>query len=878
MNDPAGLKPAGSFLFLSKFHPFKAIFATQKMIRKLATILTAVACICNLQAADTFVFFPSTRTQSEGAYRLSAGTIHVDDREYPGVKRAAGQLRQDMLAACGMELPVTVGSIQQSPTIKALIRDKKIDGNALKGKTEKYIIAVLPEDGQGNGSKSSIIIAGSDKRGTIYGIYELSRQLGVSPWAWWADMPVVKQDEVYVLPGSYTDGEPAVRYRGIFLNDEAPCLSGWVKEKFPDSECPSADPKLARGFNHHFYERVFELLQRLKANYMWPAMWSNAFYADDSLNSVLADEMGIMMGTSHHEPMARNHQEWARHRKENGVWDYATNQKVIDRFFREGIRRAKNNEDIITIGMRGDGDAAMGGKEGHDEDFVSNDEYYLRLYEKIFRNQRRIIREETGKSAEKRPQLWALYKEVQRYYDLGLTVPDDVIILLCDDNWGNIRRVPTTSHKGGYGMYYHVDYVGAPRCSKWANVTPSAHMWEQMQLCLQYGIDKLWILNVGDLKPMEYPIQLFLDMAWNPEAFSDPNSIQHHTNKFFHAIANAVGADTSAIEVLASKMGEMYTRYTNYNGRVTPEMLSAKTYNLQTGEWAQVVNEYKSLEAEALDLYRQLPDAAKDSYAQLLLYPIQSMANLYEMYYAQAVGNQEGVVKHFNRDKELTSFYHNINGGKWNHLMDQTHIGYTSWNSPMENIMPIVTEEQQQANNQKDGYTFTGPQGGYISIEAEHYHEAKANNDSRWLTIPNYGRTLSGVALWPYTATTEGASLSYRFQLPNDVKEVKVHVITNSTLPFLRREGHRYTVQLDGGEAKEVNYNGDLTEDNQWHMYDIVATRVIEKTVTLHPSADGLHTLTIHPIEPGMVLEKVVIDYGGYEPQHLFGTESAVLR
>ena len=847
------------------------------MKRFFSCVFISLFCIMSLHAADVFVSF----NKQSGNVSANAGHVQFDENEFAGVKRAANNLIQDMQAACGRELQVTVGSVEKSKTIQSLLKKKVIDPKALKGKTEKYIICV--QDG-------NIIIAGSDKRGTIYGIYELSRQLGVSPWAWWADMPVFQHDSIFLTPGQYTDGEPVVRYRGIFLNDEAPCLSGWVREKFPDSECPSANPQLAHGFNHHFYEKVFELLQRLKANYLWPAMWGNAFYADDPENSILADEMGIIMGTSHHEPMARNHQEWARHRRENGAWDYVTNQKVIDDFFREGIRRSKNNEDIITIGMRGDGDAAMGGKEGHDEDFQRRDDYYIKLYEKIFRNQRQIIKEETGKAPEKRVQMWALYKEVQRYYDLGLTVPEDVIIMLCDDNWGNIRRVPATldnagkvvrrPHAGGYGMYYHVDYVGAPRNTKWANVTPAAHLWEQMQLCYQYGIDKLWILNVGDLKPMEYPIQLFLDMAWDPTKFEDPASIQEHTQQFCNGI---FGYDEELLtkDATSKKVAEMLTRYTTFNGRVTPEMLTGRTYNVATGEWAQVRQEYEDLAVNANMIASMMKGSTGksnkclNSFLQLIWYPIMSMSNLYSMYYAQATGDQQTVDELFERDKQLTEAYHRINGGKWNHLMDQTHIGYRSWQEPRQNVCPKAFEAPLEASRDKN--VFVGDPG-YVSIEAEHYSNT-TQKEGQWLTIPNYGRTLSAVALWPYTASTEGAEISYRFRLPAGVSEVKVHVVTNSTLPFLRREGHRYAVSIDGAAPVEVNYNGDLTEDNQWHMYDVVATRVIDKVVNLSvpvAAQSGVHTLTIHPIEPGMVLEKVVIDYGGYQPQHLFGKESVL--
>ena len=386
-------------------------------------------------------------------------------------------------------------------------------------------------------------------------------------------------------------------------------------------------------------------------------------YADDPENSKTAHEMGIIMGTSHHEPMARNHQEWVRKRSEYGAWDYASNQQVIDRFFREGMERAADTEDLITIGMRGDGDTPMGGKEGEDDKYVPRDEENMRLMEKIFRNQRRIIKEVTGKAPEKRPQVWAIYKEVQRYYDMGLRVPDDVIMLLSDDNWGDVRRLPDAKerkHSGGWGMYYHVDYVGAPRNSKWLNVTPVQNMWEQLQLTYSYGVDKLWILNVGDLKPMEYPITLFMNMAWNPERYAAGNLLEY-TRAF---CAQQFG------EEQADEAMRILNLYCKYNGRVTPEMLDKDTYHLASGEWRQVADEYVKLEAEALRQYLILEAAYRDAYRQLILFPVQAMANLYEMYYAQAMNHKlyqennpqanewaDKVEKAFRRDAELCREY-----------------------------------------------------------------------------------------------------------------------------------------------------------------------------------------------------------------------------
>ena len=569
-----------------------------------------------VHAAEQFVVFQA----SPDAISLKDVSISFDPQEHSCVQRAVANLQQDFERVTGKSglsgisgksefsgqsgTSILIGTVGCNKQIdqwvkKGVLRD-------LKGKTEKYIIKTI--DGQ-------LVIAGSDKRGTVYGIYELSQQIGVSPWYYWADVPVVKHDTIYIKKGEYTDGEPAVRYRGLFLNDEAPCLTSWVKNTFGTDYG-----------DHRFYEKVFELILRLKGNFLWPAMWGWAFYADDPENSKVADEMGVIIGTSHHEPMARNHQEYARRRNEWGAWNYQTNKENLDRFFREGIERMKGTDDIVTIGMRGDGDEAMSAEAD------------TKLLENIIDNQRRIIKEVTGKPADRTTQVWALYKEVQDYYDAGLRVPDDVMILISDDNWGDIRRVPTASErsrKGGWGIYYHVDYVGAPRNTKWLNVTQTQQMFEQLSLAYDFGIERMWILNVGDLKPMEYPITLFMDMAWSPKDYT-VQTVTDHTRRFF---SSALG-DSSLFTLhssLAEEAASIYNRNCQYMARVTPEMLDARTYNVATGEWKQVADDYQRLELRALRLYDQVPAEARDFYRQLLLFPVQAMANLYDMYYAQAM-------------------------------------------------------------------------------------------------------------------------------------------------------------------------------------------------------------------------------------------------
>ena len=818
----------------------------QRLTQCLAIFLMSALLPLGSRAADAFITFQS----AQGTLQLRDVSISYADGEHSCVQIAAANLLRDFEQVTGVkpqrggnDARVVIGTVGSNPQIDQWVKQGLLKD--LKGKTEKYIIKTIGKQ---------LVIAGSDKRGTVYGIYELSRQIGVSPWYYWADVPVVKHPELYVKEGEYTDGEPAVRYRGLFLNDEAPCLTTWVKNTF--------------GTNyggHQFYEKVFELILRLKGNYLWPAMWGWAFYADDPENLKTADKMGVMMGTSHHEPMARNHQEYARDRKGWGAWNYSTNKENLDRFFREGIERMKGTDDIVTIGMRGDGDEAMG--NGTD----------TKLLENIIDNQRRIIKEVTKRPAKETPQIWALYKEVQDYYDAGLRVPDDVTVLLCDDNWGNVRRLPTAEEqkrKGGWGLYYHVDYVGAPRNTKWINVTPIQNMWEQLQLAYNGGIQKLWILNVGDLKPMEYPIQLFMDMAWNPNKYKVDNLLCH-TYEF---CAESFGEDQ------ACEASQILNLVSKYNGRITSEMLDASAYT--TDEFAQVVSEYQALEVRALRQFITLKPEARDAYRQIILFPVQAMGAVYEMYYAQAMNLKlaalgdpeancwaERCRQAFKRDSLLNLQYNKeIAGGKWDGMMIQKHISYRTWNDNFPaDVVPMLKKVETSAQ----GPTFS-PADGYISIEAEHTYSRENASQAQWTVIPFMGRTKSGIALMPYTQKTDAATLTYRFKA-DGAKTAKVHVVTKSTLDFLDKGGLVYDVAIDGGKPASINFNSNLNEkpENIYSVYyPTIALRVVEKEVEL-PIAEGdIHTLTIHPQDPGIVFEKIVIDLGGYQKQFLFGKES----
>ncbi len=822
-----------------------------------------------VKAADPFISFTKTENSVVLKERNSGLMLFSDSDSDKGILRAVANLQSDFQKVTGIQptlisqnsgangMLIIIGETGKSKTIDALIKAKKIDGTSIKGKNEKFIIQNISNPFPG--VSEAIVIAGSDKRGTIYGIYEMSQQIGFSPWYYWADVPVEKKENLYFKKGIYTDGEPAVEYRGIFLNDEEPSLGGWARATFG-------------GINSKFYEKVFELILRMKGNYIWPAMWGKAFYDDDVLNGPLANEMGIIMGTSHHEPMAQAQTDWHRYIKKNNlpnVWDYSKNEKVLQEFWKLGLERSKNWEKLVTVGMRGDGDEAMG--EGTN----------ISLLEKIVKDQRKIITDVTGKKAKKTPQVWALYKEVQDYYDKGMRVPDDVILLFCDDNWGNVRKLPDLSkplHKGGYGMYYHFDYVGGPRNSKWINISPIQRVWEQMNLSYEHKVDKVWVVNVGDLKPMEFPISFFLEMAWNPKQFNSKNLLEY-TEKWS---AQQFG------EKHAKEIAGMINLYSKYNRRVTPETLDWKTYSLQNyNEFETVLNDYRALALEALRLKEKIPAEYQDAYFQLVLYPIDACSNLYEMYYAVAKNKElaakkdveanvyaDKVKECFDRNAYLDNQYNNvIAGGKWQHMMDQMKIGYKAWFDGKENIMPEVTRVSESEVPKEKVFQ---EKNGYVSIEAENF--ARNNNSDRihWEVIPDFGKTKSGVTTFPqnaYPKPDENIYLEYDMNFESK-GEFEVQLLLAPTLNFNHNKGLRYEISFDGGTPQVVNFNGHYKgELGRWQSEHII------KSITKHQiSQPGKHTLRFRVLEPGIVLEKILINTGGLQPSYLGAPESEILH
>jgi hypothetical protein len=946
----------------------------------------------------------------KGRFPLSSSgksaPLCVSSKDYPGVLAILKNFQNDIESVSDARpeilvdsLPhseklVLVGTIGRSPLMDKLVQGRKLDVKGIAGQWEAFLIQAV--DRPFPGVDQALVIAGSDKRGTMYGMFDVSQRIGVSPWYWWADVPVKHHKNIFILRGRHTDGPPSVKYRGIFLNDEAPDLSNWIYAKFgtvPVSQNPPIPPNIAN-YGHQFYTKLFELILRLKGNYLWPAMWNNAFNEDDPENPRLADEYGIVMGTSHQEPMLRAQKEWDRRYLHSlGTWNYAKYPDTLQEFWRDGIRRNKEYESIITIGLRGANDTPMapGGPEAN-----------MALLEKIVGVQRDILAEEMNPDVTKVPQLWCLYKEVLDFYKAGMRVPDDVTLLWPDDNWGDVRRLPTAEERarsGGAGVYYHFDYHGGPRSYQWINANPIAKIWDQMSLAKKYGADRIWIVNVGHFKGYEFPLEYFMDLAWNAKRWTN-NNINEYTRLW---------AEREFGPKYAKQIADIISRYTKYNGRRKPELLSPTTYSLVNYQEAErVIADFKSIATKAEEINGKLPEAMRDAFFELVLFPAKACEIVNELYVAagknalyfkqgRASANDEAAKTNelFQADTSLMGYFNRtFKDGKWDHFMDQSHLGYTNWRDPPTNSlraihlseinvsdsaeMGVAVEGSESSwpdsaetiavlpgfdvfnrqthyvevfNRGKTPFNFRAQavepwirlsstegkvedqtriwvsidwskapknksQGavkvsgtgrnvtvrvdafnpatperkslhgfvegeGFVAIQAEHYTKKTDFGTNRWIKIEDYGHTASAMRTTAQvnapsaTPGKDSPCLEYQIYLFTTGK-VDVEGIFSATLNFMPDRGLRYAVSFDNETPEVVTLvPQDFSAQNgnrDWEESVEDNGRFSHTTHTI--ARPGNHTLKIWMVDPGVVLEKIVVDAGGVRPSYLGPPES----
>ena len=630
---------------------------------------------------------------------LKDAFFYQEDEAFSGVNKIAAKVMHDLEQVFGQKPlaskersslgknVVLYGTVDHSPILAELDDKKLIDLSEIKGKREVYLTQVVNQPFEG--VEKALVIVGSDKRGTIYGLFNLSERLGVSPLVNWSNIkPQQKESFSFANDFKYISKEPSVRYRGFFINDEWPAFGTWTNERFD-------------GFNAKVYEHVFELLLRLKGNYMWPAMWSARFNDDGPglANVELADELGVVMGASHHEPCLRYGEEYKYLRGEDSIygdaWNFISNREGITKFWEDGLKRTGKFDNLITVGMRGEADTTIMGEDSTLEDNIN-------LLRDVLQTQNKLIKENVNSNLSDVPRMLALYKEVEPFFygnenTKGLINSkelEDVILMFCDDNHGNLRTLPTEEmrdHSGGYGMYYHFDYHGGPVSYEWINSSYLPKIWEQMTMAYDFGVRDLWIVNVGDISTQEFPLSYFLDLAYDFDKWGTDgiNKTDLYTKKWIETHFSSTLNDDQK-----DKVFELLTGYTKIAHNRRPEAMNSKVYHpVNYKETDNLLEQIDYLLDLADELYKNLSDDKLPLYFAQVYYPAVGNLNVQKMHllagknhYDAKLGKMEAnkladqIAYCMKRDKELVEEYHTIDDGRWYGLGLSEHIGFTNWN------------------------------------------------------------------------------------------------------------------------------------------------------------------------------------------------------
>jgi hypothetical protein len=922
----------------------------------------------------------------------AVANIFVADEDWKVVRIAAGDLARDVERVTGRkpavkqataglsENAVLVGTLGRSPVIDRLVKDRRLDVRDVQGRWESFVIAAVADPLPG--VRRGLVIAGSDRRGTAYGVYELSRRIGVSPWYWWADVTPDRRETLHVSPERLQVGPPAVKYRGIFINDEMWGIRPWAAKNFAPDEGLGLGPKT--------YARIFELLLRLRANYLWPAMHRGTIpFNCYPQNKVVADDYAIVMGSSHIEPMLRNNiagAEWDR--EGGGEWDYQKNPAAIRDYWARRLAANGQFENVYTLGMRGKDDEPMNGGSTVREKIA--------LLEQIFADQRHLLAQHVNPDPTQVPQVFIPYTEVLGLYNAGMKVPDDVILCWPDDNFGYLRRLPTAAEQtrpGGSGVYYHIQWLnGATTAYTWLNTTPPALIWEEMNKAWEYGARKLWVLNVGDIKPGEIGTEFFLDLAWDPQRY------RHDNVRDFLVRWAARDLDPRFAEEIAGIMEDYFrlgfTRRPEHLVQYRHDMplrFSWFSHDHDNDEAQQRLDRYAAISGRAQAIYDQLPRQRKDAFFQLVLYPVQCAALINEKvicadksvrYAAQGRASAAEYARKARaaaaRILELTGHYNTgllTVSDKWNHMMSAAPGPWGSQRYQFE--MPPLSDfdgsgppalEVAAEGGRKDAvaalsvYTqgrrfadlFNKGQGpldwkatasqpwvkldrtegrftteqrlwvsvdwttapterdveaaidiestggkrrvlvpvfnpaepgrdrvigfveshGCVSMEAGHFTRRLDRDGARWRVIKGLGRSGDSVTVFPATVASQtdpGAirshspAVEYDFHLFN-AGECQLHIDCLPTQPAAPDRGVRLAISMDGNEPRMLGEKPRFPSDVLANLRRCATTVAVDKP--------GSHTLTVWMVDPGVIVDKIVIYTGAPKDSYLGPPES----
>ena len=687
----------------------------------------------------------------------------VEPEAFEGVKRIAKKVAQDFERVCGVYPDISeshsaknninfiFATLEKSPLIEKFKNEGKFDPSGISGKREVYQIKLI--DGSFGSESKTILICGSDKRGTIYGMFALSEYIGVSPLHFWGDVQPSKRANIEINKDiEKISKEPSVKYRGFFINDEWPCFGKWTFGRY-------------NGFNAEMYDNVFELLLRLKGNYLWPAMWTSSFSLDGpgNLNEELADIYGVVMGASHHEPCLRASEEWDLVRGKDSIygneWNYYTNKNGLIKYWEDALKRSGKYEKIITIGMRGERDSSMLGANATLKDNID-------LLKDIIKNQRELIKKHVNSDIEKVPQLLALYKEVEEYFYGSDQVEglkywdelDGVICMFCEDNFGFMRTLPTKeirNRKGGFGMYYHFDYHGGPVSYEWMPSITYERTWEQMSMAYDYGIKDVWIVNVGDLKFNEVPLTYFLELAYDFEKWGTnaPNKIDYFTSMWLEKTFPNID------KALRENIAGVLHGYIKLNSMRRPEAQNADIYHpchyLEADRLLDAAAEIEKTNENVYSALSQRTENEKDAYYSTIYFPAKISINLLRMnLYAaknkhfanqgKKIANKYAdlVTECIEKDRALCEEFGRFNGGKWKGMELEQHIGFTRWNDdnyryPLRMHVEPVHKPRMLVSRKDRERVYAKTYGNPETIKIEDF--LFAGNDTVIIEIANDG-------------------------------------------------------------------------------------------------------------------------------------------
>lgn len=813
------------------------------------------------QAAEIFVSNDDFKVVQIAANLFSEDVERVSDVK-PKVNFSNENLSKNI---------IIIGTLGKNPLIEKLIADKKIDIESLKNKWETFQVETVMNPFPN--VKNALVIIGSDRRGTAFGTFEMSQRIGVSPWVWWADVAPEKHENLFFSKSKFVSNEPTVKYRGIFLNDEDWGLNPWAAHTF-EPETGNIGPKT--------YAKIFELLLRLKANTCWSAMHEVTkpfnFIAG---NAKTADDFAIVMGSSHAEPMLRNNVgEW---KDDKEKYDFVTNETGVTDYWEERLKTNGKYENVYTLGMRGIHDSPIQGTKSQAD--------RIPVLEKIIATQRNLLQKYVDEKIENVPQIFVPYKEVLADYRAGLKVPDDVTIIFPDDNFGYIRYFPNAEEQkrsGGFGVYYHISYLGRPMSYMWLNTTPTALIFEEMSKAYANGMREFWMLNVGDIKPAEIGIEFFMQMAYDAKKWTIENQ-----NQFLKSwAAREFGIKNSA------EIADIMDRYYRLGFQRKPEHLqfylpkeTPRKSDFTEVETLERLSDYENLRKHAEAIYAKISPLKKDAFYELVLYPVRSAQLANERFFAAEIAenlkvrnSSDAIVwarKSIAADKEIEReavyFNETLKNGKWSGIMSP-EITKDQWTS-MRSIQPKLVEKDfeidktisevtdknhEQLAPEKFPKNFTGfvQQNSVISIEAEHFTNRKNENNFGWQTILGLGKTRDSVTVFPNAARTflaDAPSLEYKIYVSKS-SEFEVNFYLVPTQPLVPGHGLRLAFAIDDEKQQLVSIDKDTEVSSaKWSFNILNETTVGKAKIELEK---GSHVLKIFAVDTGVVLDKIVLSAG----------------